>query len=87
MGTRRAVVWLQLDSKDRAGGNKDLGFDVQSGRARIAVRCRPAAFLTNYAALGSMRTGLARGALGSSMFKTPSFKIALTFKLFTSTGR
>jgi len=73
----------------RAGRACDCDFEFggQSGRARIAVRSRPAALLTAYADLGSTRTVLAWAALGSSMFRMPSFKVALTFELSTSAGR
>ena len=54
---------------------------------RIAVRSRPAAFLTIYAVLGSMRTAFTSAALGSSIFKRPSFNIALAFELSTTAGR
>ena len=44
-------------------------------------------FSTTYAVLGSMRTAFAWAALGSSIFKMPSFNIAFTFELSTSAGR
>lgn len=60
--------------------------DAAVGRANR--QCVPAPlFSTTYAVLGSMRTAFAWAALGSSIFKMPSFKIALTFELSTSAGR
>jgi hypothetical protein len=40
-----------------------------------------------YTALASTRTVLAWAALGSSMLKMPSFKVALAFEPSTSAGR
>ena len=65
----------------------DFGLERSRGRVSNAARSRPAAFLSAYAALGSMRTDLAWAAFASSMFKTPSFKVALTLELSTSAGR
>ena len=66
-------------------------WDCSAGRAganSVPALLRFCPFsLLFYAVFGEMRTDLAWGAFGSSMVKTPSFKIALTFELSTSAGR
>jgi hypothetical protein len=60
---------------------------IPSGGSFRGHNAHSVAFVTIYAAFGSMRVVVAYAALGISMFKTPSHKIALTFELSTSDGR